>query len=404
MESGVNNSGIMNYVAISNEIKLLYEGVEAFKKNRISTVDSFNSFCVYLANKKYMHPFPTIEKEINDIISRWNVSEPLDKLRLQLDGYFGKIAFIDQEIAKIEIIQQKLLQHPDRHNRKAVTDKITVFLQNVNNVSLSQLDKICNVIIPNIHKMTEAVLLGFSEEDNNVENNKKYARNLKTRIDGYGKYVDRFNLRQICAEASRVAEQVLRTPNMVIPNTDTIKLKQVSQSLDQCIAQFKAEQKKYDYLKQLLSDNLCYIWIDDSDPLMKELESGAYFNATPVTQLQVQYDKVIGLKEKEISQAMSSFSAKILSYFSNDIRALRESQHYRQDLRNLISRMNCKVEEDRKRFIIRVIKYIGIVIAACILIWVVIAIIIPWVSKNWPWILLGVVVIGFIIYKIVKDD
>lgn len=404
MESGINNAGVVNYESISNEITSLYDNVEAFKNRRVSTAEGFKSFSASLANLRINHPFPEMEKEINEAIGRWNVSEPLDKLKIQLDGYFGKIACIDQEIAKIVTLQQKLLQHPDRHNRKAVTDKITVFLQNVNNVSLSQLDKICNEVIPNIHKMIEAVLLGFSEEDNNVENNKKGARNLKTRIDGYGKYVDRFNLRQICAEASRVAEQVLQTPNMANPNTDAIKLKQVSQSLDQCIAQFKAEQKKYDDLKQLLSDNLYYIWIDESDPLMKELDSGAYFNATPVTQLQAQYDKVIGLKEKEISQAMSSFSAKILSYFSNDIRELRESQHYRQDLRNLISRMNCKVEEERKRFIIQVIKYIGIAIAACILIWVVFAIIIPWVSKNWPWILLGAVVIGFIIYKIVKDD
>lgn len=267
-----------------------------------------------------------------------------------------------------------------------------------------QLDKICNDVIPNVHKMIEAVFLGFSDEDNNVENNKKSARNLKTRIDGYGKYVDRFNLRQICAEASRVANQILQTPNMANPNSDAIKLKQVSQSLDQCIAQFKVEQKKYDDLKQLLSDNLCHIWIDDSAPLMKELEDGACFNETPASQLKAKYDKVVGVKEKEISQAMSGFSAKIRSYFSNDILELRDSQRDRQNFRNLIARMNRKAEEERKRFIIKVIKYIGIAIAIGILIWVIVAFVIPWVSENWPWIVLGLVIIGFIVYKIVKDN
>ena len=404
MKSGVNNAGVVNYDSISKEIRSLYDNVETFKNWRVSTVESFKSFSASLANIKLNHPFPMMEKEINETIGRWNVSVPLDKLRLQLDGYFSKIAFIDQEIGKIETLQQKLLQYPDRHNRKAVTDKIIVFSQNVNKTSLSQLDKICNDVIPNVHKMIEAVFLGFSDEDNNVENNKKSARNLKTRIDGYGKYVDRFNLRQICAEASRVANQILQTPNMANPNSDAIKLKQASQSLDQCIAQFKAEQKKYDDLKQLLSDNLCHFWIDDSAPLMKELEDGACFNETPASQLKAKYDKVVGVKEKEISQAMSGFSAKIRSYFSNDILELRDSQRDRQNFRNLIARMNRKAEEERKRFIIKVIKYIGIAIAIGILIWVIVAFVIPWVSENWPWIVLGLVIIGFIVYKIVKDN
>lgn len=404
MKSGVNNASVVNYEYISNEIRSLYDNVETFKNKRVSTVEGYKSFSASLANLKLNHPFPVMEKEINEIIGRWNVSEPLDKLRLQLDGYFSKIAFIDQEIGKIETLQQKLLQYPDRHNRKAVTDKINVFSQNVNKTSLSQLDKICNDVIPNVHKMIEAVFLGFSDEDNNVENNKKSALKLKTRIDGYVKYVDRFNLRQLCAEANRVAEQVLQTPNMANPNSDTIKLKQVSQSLDQCIAQFNAEQKKYDDLKQLLSDNLCYIWIDDSVQLKKELEGGACFNATPASQLKALYDKIVGVKEKEISQAMSGFSVKIRSYFSNDIRELRESQRDRQNFRNLIARMNRKAEEERKRFIIKAIKYIGIAIAIGILIWVIVAFVIPWVSENWPWIVLGLVIIGFIVYKIVKDN
>lgn len=402
MEVETNKSVVMNYEAISNEIRQLYEGVEAFKKKRMSVDCDFKAFCDYLTTLSVNHSFPTIEQEINTMIGGWDVSKPLGLLKTKLVAYWDKMTFIDQEVGTIEGLQQKLLQYPDRHNSKKVTNKVGTFLQKVNTISLSQLGKNCSVVIPNIYKMIDAVFKGFSDESKSVGKNKEVAQQLKKRIDGYSQYVDRFNLRQICDEANRVAEQIIQTPNMLNPEEDSIILQKANQQLDQCVAQFEAEQKKYDELKQLLSDNLCNIWKDDSAPLMKELKTGVFFNATPVSQLQTQYDKVVGIKEKEISQAMSDFSAEIRSFFSDEIRKLRESQRNRQNLRNLISEMNRKVEEDRERFIKKFILYLGIAIAAGILIWVIVKFVIPWVIDNWPWILLGIVVIGFIIYKIIK--
>lgn len=395
MKNATYNSGKMNYEAISKEVRELYEGIEAFKKKRNSIAENFKVLSEYIGHYQFTNSFPVLEKEINETIGKWTVSEPLDKLRLQLDGYFSKIAFIDQEIGKIETLQQKLLQHPDRHKRKAVTDKIIIFLQNANKASLSQLDRICNETIPNIHKMIEVVLLGFSEEDDNVEKNKKAARHLKKRIDGYRQYVDRFNLRQICAEANRVAEQVLQSPNMVNPESDAAKLKQVNHSLDQCMAQFKAEDKLYDDIKETLRENRMSVWLEDYDALMSVLGKGAFYEDTPASQLQARYDSFIGVKNKNITNALNVFSHKYQLYFSNEIKSLRAKAHYKSELHDLIYKMNRKVEDDKKALYFKIAKIVGI-IAAIIAIAVIV-----WNTRPISFFVIGAIVI-LILYMIFK--
>ena len=114
-----------------------------------------------------------MEGEINKIIGSWNCTTPLESLKKQIGGHMDKIACVDKEIGKVKAMQQSLQQHPDRHNCKNVTNKIDIFLQNVNSISLSQLDKVCNEIIPKIHMMAKDVLDGFAEENKKVAQNKK---------------------------------------------------------------------------------------------------------------------------------------------------------------------------------------------------------------------------------------
>jgi hypothetical protein len=209
--------------------------------------------------------------------------------------------------------------------------------------------------------------------------------------------VDRFNLQQRCIEANRVAEQILQTPNMANPDADATKLKQANQSLDQCMAQFKAEDILYDKIKQALSDNWKSVWLEDYDALMLVLEKGACYEETPASQLQARFDSLIGVKDKDITKALSVFSSKYQSYFSYDIKPLREEAHYKSELRELIEKINRKVAADKKKLYMKIAKIAGIVAAIILFIVIMIA--------CWPWsgIIVGIIVAS-IIYGFIKDS
>ena len=156
------------------------------------------------------------------------------------------------------------------------------------------------------------------------------------------------------------------------------------------MAQFKAEDKQFDTLIQTLFDNKCSIWQEDYDEFLSILEKGAYQVETSASQLQAQYDVLIVTKEKEINQELSCFKEKILSFFSDEIRSLRNDVHKRQDLHNLVYSMKRKVAENKKKLILTILKYVGIAAAVVLLIVLVI--------NYWMWILGIGVVIGIAIY------
>ena len=276
MSDAQKNTSMMSYESIADEVNLLNETTSSLRRMRMAFAKDFELLREYLANSQFNHSYPKIEKEINDIISWWHISDSVEVLKGELNGYFDKITYIDKEIDEIKLLQKTLLQYPDRHNRKNVTDKVEVFLQNINDISISQLDNMCVEVIPRIHIMADSVMHGFAQEKDKVGINKGDAQQLKKRIGGLGKYVDKFNLRQICIEGNRIAEQVIQSPNNAKPDVDAANLQKINQKLERCMAQFKAEDKQFDTLIQTLFDNKCSIWQEDYDGFLSILEKGAY--------------------------------------------------------------------------------------------------------------------------------
>lgn len=391
----------MNYETLTKDIIALRDGVVAFKKQYTAIANEVKAFSEYLANHHFSHSFPTIEKEVNDIIGQWQ-SDSFDLLKAQLDGHFNNLAFLDKEIDKIKALQLSLEKYPDRHDRKNLTDNINTFLQLATKISLSKLDNVCNKAIPEIHRRADLVINAFNQENDQVNKNKQSALELKKRIGKCEQYVDRFNLRQICAEGKKATEQVLQMPNVINPDIDEAKLKKAAQSLNQCLAKFNAENKLFNTIKHDMANNRECFWPDEYDELMIKLEKGAFYQKESASQLQAQYNSLLPIKDSDITDAVSVFSQKIQTFFSSDIGELRYSIHQKKDLFDLINRMNQKVAEDKKKLIIKILKYSGIVIAIGILLALIIIYVIPWVVENWLWLLLGAIVIGFIIIKFSK--
>lgn len=404
MEKGSNLTGAKKYASISSEITQLLERIGEFKKRKGAVAQSFRSFSDCLASYRIVNLFPKMEGEINKIIGSWDCSIPLASLKKQISVHMDKIASVDNEIEKVKALHQSLLQYPERHNRKQVTDKMHIFLRNVNGISLSQLDQVCGVVIPTIHRMAKGVLDRFDEENKKVAQNKRNAKKLKTRISGYDLYVDKFNLRKICVDGNVIANEILQSPNVSRPEEDASRLHSVSKSLDQCIGRFRKEDKLFDEIKTALCNNRNSYWKEDYDSLMSILMKGACYVQTTASQLQAQYNKIVGVKNREITQAVSVFRNKIQDYFSDEIRSLRDGVHTRQDLSDLVKLINQKVAEDKRRLIILALKCIGLIAAVGAFVWVIIEYVVPWVISNYIWVIIGAIVIGLIVFIIAKHS
>ena len=351
------------YEDISNEIKKLYVDVNKFKQKRTDMANSFQQFSNDFANKKFSHPFSKIEEEINDVIGQWNPENSLEQLKIRLNEYFGKIGVIDAEISDIQKKRQKLLQAPDRHNRKAVTDKVDVFLKNVHTTPLAQLDRVKDDIIPKIHQMMNEVHKGFREENKKVKENEDNAKSLLSRIESYQKYVDKFGLYKTCTQAKKNAEEVLQTPNQANPDIDNVKLQKANAALDVCDAAFKKESDTYTKINSDLNNNKHLMWLGDYHKIYQILKDGATHNICSANQLEKMYADAVVLKKKELSQLLNGYDEKIKSFFKTDIEHITDNCVDRQELQQLKTRFDRKIAEDQKQLYFTIAKVVAGLIA-----------------------------------------
>ena len=385
--SEVSNSEVLNYKSISNDLRLLFEGIETFKNKRVSFAEDFKSLSVYLANLKLNHAFPTLEKEINEIISKWDITNSLANLNNKLIGDLNKIEFIDKEIEKIRAYLPSMAKYPDKCNRKNVSDKINVFLQNINNISLSQLDIICSQVIPNVHKMAESVFNGFTEKS---KENKKKAFKLK---ESTKKHLDCFTnqrLVKICTDGNQIADRILQSPNLFDPDADAQILERICNKFESCREDITNEDIAYKELKKEIEDNESNIWVEDYYKLIQVLDKGAWNNDTPSVQLYDQYHRYINEKNQEIDKIVSGLNKEVLDYLNNDLKKVRNSAYKKSDFYDLVYNAMNVIAERKKQWRLKMLKIAGIVVAIILAI-----VLIAW---TWPY---SGYVLGFIVAVIV---
>ncbi len=374
MGSGTVNQGKISYEAISNDIRQLYARNTAFQQKRTNIASSYKLLGTFLADSRFVRQYPTLEQEINQVIGNWNPSNSIDQLKSLLNSYFTKISFIDKEISIIEGYQQKLLQLPDRHNRKTATDKIDNFLKNVSmKLSVAQLDRVKDDTIPKIHQLIKDVKHGFGIENDNVEDNKAIANSLLNRIGTYRNYVDKFGLRETCIKAEKIANDVLNKPDYATPGSDSHKLQQANKWLDQCKQLFDEEDKVFKQMMDNLDSTSYLMWKKDYTHIREELEKGSTRCELSANELESNRSTANQLKDRELSNLLNSYNSIVKDSFLDDIQYVRDNCVERCKLDELWD----KFKRKKKELQFKVAKIVGIIVA--IIIFIVIMVI------YWPW-------------------
>ena len=384
MEGAANNKS--SYDVLVDRIEQFYSSKKRLKNVVNRKKEEFNLLKEHVSDWNFKCAFPVLEAEVNSVLQKWPPGDPIGKLIDMLDVYKAKIGKIDKAIVDIKGEQQALLQLPDRHKRKEVTDKVAIFLNNVPNIKLEAIDKVNDNIIPQVHSMIEGVKGAFSRENSDVDKNQQDARKLKKLISTYDGYVDRFDLRRLCSEGVTLADQVLKTPNQVHPEVDKDKLEKVKKQLAQCIQKFEAEDNSFKDLLASLECEYTSIWEEDYTTLEETLKKGAFHEPTPSSLLRSHFETAKKTKHRDIDHAILKYSKKIRDFFSNDIKNLHDEYHSRNDLRNLIAKMDRKVAEDKKKLYILIAEIVA-VIAVLVTITVL---------GIWIHVLIGLVIIGVI--------
>lgn len=364
------------YEILTDIVRNLYEAKNFLKQKGITTKEEYAQLESSLSNWAINTPLVTIERELNELIAAWKPVDSIRKLTDELEVLYQKISYLDREIPKITVQQEKLQQRPDRYGNKEATNEVVRFLQSVKTAHLSDLDEIINNTIPGLYNAVGKVDKAFRNEATMVENNQEIARKLIESIETYNQYVDRFNLRNLCEEGRKVAEKVINSPDITNPDSDLALLNEANQNLNLCIGKFEEENLQFNQLLQTLANSKASIWTEDYASLEKSLMLGCYHQETPISLLQQRFSDIKGRKEKDISQTVLSYSKKIQKSFAADIKDLINNPHSRQDFNVLKAKMDkMKVKENLEA--VKVAVVLAVVFIAVILVIVNIDVVLP---------------------------
>lgn len=390
MGSGTNNKSKKDYTAISNDIRQLYADSKAFQQKSKNVIMAYKDLSAFLSDSNFGHQYSNLESDLNNTIAKWNPTNPIEQLKNLLKGYLDKISAIDKMISKIEGHKQDLLRLPDRHNRKNITDKIDVFLKNVSTISISQLDRVKDDIIPKVLLMIKDVQGGFEKEHKLVADNKATANSLLKRIETYKSYVDKFGLFETRAYAENVANKVLNSPNLQNPDSDRINLQDAESKLNSCDKSFEQEIDAFNQWDDKLKSDNFYLWLDDYRKIQDVLDLGATCSNLSVRELEAMYVYAAAQKKKDLFDFLNVYNKDIISFFQKEIDYIKSHCVDKKELGQLRNKIEAKIEKDKKELYKKIAKIAAIV--SSIIAFIVLMVV------YWPWsgIIVGAIVVLFL--------
>lgn len=386
----------INYDALSTGIMQLCTNINAFHQKCKDIAADYKQLELFLADKKFIHRFPNLDNEINDIIGKWNPTNPIGQLTVKLKDCLDKLFYIDNEITNIEKGKHNLLQLPDRHNRKAATDKIDVFLKNVTTISIAQMDRVKDEVIPMVIQMVKAVQDGFNTENRIVLDNKDEAESLLQRIDTYKSYVDKFGLFKTRTFAENVANEILKAPNYANPDSDKTKLQKANADLDRCDKSFEQEMDAFKQIGNKLNSTSNQLWLGDHEKIKQILNAGATQSHCSANELKSMYDDAVTQKKIDLLNFLNDYNKDIICFFKKEVDYITNHCINKEELGQLRKKIEAKIKGDKLKLYKKIAKIVAIVSA-------IIAFIVLMVV-YWPWsgIVVGIIV-TLIIYMIIKN-
>lgn len=388
-------NGSICYDSLVSDVRQLHEKVDLFTQKRKRIASDFKNLQSYLSEWHFTYDFPIICNEINEIIGKWDSNLSLGELQNSLKSYRKEIENLSNGITEVNQHQQKLLQLPERHGRKELTDKIARFLQNVQNIKIADFDKLQKDVLPKIRVKINEVYKAFGIEDGEVKGNQAKASALKKKIISYDDCVDKYNIKKVCAAGIKVVSGIISNPNNADPHADSHKLQQVEDALSQCERLFKNEEAAYHTLRNKMADNDYLLWSNDYDEIEDILNDGPRHNANTPDELETRYQNALKVKADDITLLKGQYKTKVLDKYRTDLHYITNHLVPKSELDDLRAKIERKIAEDKKKLYVLIAKIVGGIIAVGIIVWVLI--------NFWQWILGIAVVLGILVYFASRD-
>jgi len=392
-----------NYLKLSDDLSHIYEDFSSLNNKSKRVRDEYSLLEQELKKLPTLSmEFPTFEDEINQVIdSQGNIDSPKNILSAVVT-YYDKIVQIDKETQNIKKAHQKLIKLPDRFGRAELTGKLSVYLKNVSNISINDLDKIIDVVIPSIKKAIKQLNSAFADEGATVDSIKQSALNLLSQLEKHKNSQDRYRLRAICSNGIITLNNIIDNPNYNDLTSDSDKVQKIQDELKQCEANFNKEKSAYKELIRDYSSGVDYahlMWAEDANNLINILK-GAIANIFDFPQTTDYVQKIIDVgvarKRSDIKVFRQMFAPKTLKFFRNEIEKIENNCVHSSELTSLKVKIDKYLKEEKKELILKILKFVGIAIGVVLSV-IILVVIIQFIIEHWQWFLGGAVVVILLI-------
>lgn len=319
--------------------------------------------------------YPKLEQDINTFIETSSYIESPKLLTDSIKKHIEKIFSIENDVEIIAQTQKKLLTLPDRFGRKSLTNRIELFLNSVNHVSLNQLDKLIDDGIPLLKNEIRKLFESFKNELSDVDEIKREAHKLKNRIDAHKKHQDRYNLSMVCTGGMKSIDRIIATPNYNDLRSDSLILQDIENRLNKCENEFANEVEFYRDLSSQIKKESYLIWKEDYDKLTQILDDGInnIYNFSFQTNYVVEiYRDRINEKASEIASVRALYSQKTLNKFQDEFNKIEQRLLSSIELNKLKEAIDIYEKKEKKRLILQYIKWGAILIGILLVTWIVV--------------------------------
>ena len=306
--------------------------VRNWDKQRVSLATHISHIRGDLANiqslaisNKFDFPFTMVEKELNNIVARADISNPRSLLP-ELERYFSQLRTINDQAKSLKETKEKLSKMPQRHGIQEVIVSIDSFLAEIPTIKLSIIPSIQNTVLPSLFGKLDRLKSSFLKERDRVQLLFKKAGFLRENIMAHSSYVDHFGLLDICKRGEITIQRIMHQPNYSDIDSEFALLEKISKEIDACEIMFKNDLKRFVDLCSSLDRTK--VWKEDNAIIQDELGKAKvdYFHYEKTSDdISSIIDKAIYKKTSMMSDIATKYHKHILKRHKNEIYNLRSS-------------------------------------------------------------------------------
>lgn len=355
---------LVSYDSLCNNMKKWDEALSAFSSRLSCIRKEYDEIEKKLSSTTFSVEFPIIEQEINRLISQVDVTQPITLLS-KLDPSIIKLEKIANTIINLEGKKAEIQKMPDRYQAQQVVLNISQVINKLKNIRLSEIDDSIQKDIPQIKAQITNVLDAFSNERITISKLHSTSQALLEKVQSHYNHQNRFKLHEICHHCEEEIKRIITQPKYLDLDSNFQDIKKLEDELDNCELLFYLDLEK---IQALCRDvNKSKLWEEDYDLFLKDVslaEKDIFSFPKTSETIIADLNTAKSLKSEQVNTLLSRFMGPVKDACQQEISAVMNNCVPKYHLFDL----EAKLKSERKRFLLKVTKWVGIIIAIVVLI------------------------------------